>query len=177
MHFNKQVGQIYRSTVGRRGRTPLASSLPRCHYARVRYSEILIPMPLHFAITITQSSPGCAAPDLCRLAIYITSKCFSIPTAAGLIATEMDIRAFTFPTFDVFLLPPMLFHRAGAPNVSQPARWVMERTRISILKNALQLLLLLCDWPWGKVIHHIMFYLKHTSTRAHTHHGAFTAPL
>lgn len=53
-----QLGQIYRSTVGRWDRTPLASSVPRCHYARVRYSEILIPMPLHFAITITQSSPG-----------------------------------------------------------------------------------------------------------------------
>lgn len=108
-----QVRQIYRSTVGRRHRTPLASGLPLCHYARVRYSEILIPMPLHFAITITQSLPGCAAPDLCRLAIYITSKCFSIPTAVGLIATEMDIRAFPFPTLDVFLLPLMLFHPPG----------------------------------------------------------------
>lgn len=92
----------------RRDRTPLASSFPRCHYARVRYSGILIPMPLHFAITITRYSPGLrVAPDLCCLAIYISSKCFSIPAAEGLGATQMDTRTFTFCTTPVVLLPLM----------------------------------------------------------------------
>lgn len=106
-----QVRQIYRTVAGRRDRTPLASSFPLCHYARVRYSGILIPMPLHFAITITRYSPGLrVAPDLCCLAIYISSKCFSIPSAEGLIATQMDMWTFTFYTTPVFLLPLMLFH-------------------------------------------------------------------
>lgn len=98
--------------MGRRGgratRLPLASSFPGCHYARVRYSGILIPMPLHFAITITRYSPGLrVAPDLCRLAIYISSKCFSIPAAEGLWATQMDMWTFTFyATTPVVLTPP-----------------------------------------------------------------------
>lgn len=103
-----QVGQIYRSAWRQRDRVPLASSFPRCHYARVRYSGILIPMPLHFAITITRYSPGLrVAPDLCRLAIYISSKCFSIPAAEGLRATQMDMWTFTF---------------YAAPDVLQPLR-------------------------------------------------------
>lgn len=99
-----QVGQIYRAALRQRDRTPLASSFPRCHYARVRYSGILIPMPLHFAITITRYSPGLrVAPDLCRLAIYISSKCFSIPAAEGLWATQMDMWTFTFHATPVVL--------------------------------------------------------------------------
>lgn len=109
-----RVGQIYRPIVGWRDQTPLASSFPLCHYARVRYSRILIPMPLHFAITITQYSPRLhVSPDLCCFAIYITSKCFSIPSEEGRWATRMDMRTFTFYAMPVFLLLSVMhFHRS-----------------------------------------------------------------
>lgn len=103
-----RAGQIYRTAWRQSDRAPLASSFPGCHYARVRYSGILIPMPLHFAITITRYSPGLRVPpDLCRLAIYISSKCFSIPAAEGLRATQMDMRTFAFYATPVVLQPLM----------------------------------------------------------------------
>ena len=114
--FNKVLagcrsGRFIGPMVAWRDPTPLAYSFPLHHYARVRYSGILIPMPLHFAITITRYSPGLrVAPDLCCLAIYISSKCFSIPTEEGLTATQMDTWTFTFHTIPVFLLPLMPFH-------------------------------------------------------------------
>lgn len=98
-----QARQIYRTIVGPWGCTPLACSFPLCRYTRVRSSGILIPVPLHFAITIPRYSPRLRmAPDLCCLAIYISSKCFSISTTEGLIATQMDIWTFPFGATPVF---------------------------------------------------------------------------
>lgn len=125
-----RAGQIYRTAWRQSDRAPLASSFPGCHYARVRYSGILIPMPLHFAITITRYSPGLRVPpDLCRLAIYISSKCFSIPAAEGLRATQMDMRTFAFHATPVVLQPLMPPHRLLARTHPHPRVAGLSNTR------------------------------------------------
>lgn len=159
-----QVSQIYGPMVGWRDQTPLASSFPLRHYARVRYSGILIPMPLHFAITITRYSPGLhVSSDLCCLAIYISSKCFSIPTEEGLTAPQMDMWTFTFHTIHVFAAFDAFSTVAGVLNTALPARW-----DINILKNTSQPSLQLHDWPWGNVIFCTISYLKYLLHYIHT---------
>lgn len=108
-------------------------------------------MPLHFAITITQYSPRLrVASDLCSRAIYISSKCFSIPAEERLSATQTDMWAFTFQTTPVFLLPLTSFQGKEVPNtlLHSNRKYIRKRTKEYIL------VLITAVWvcPWGYVV-------------------------